>query len=455
MRTLAAILALGSALLAPPAVAQDDAAMLREIAEDAYIYAYPLVLMEMTRRVVTRLPQQSGMGAPMNVFAHRRSFPDDSFTAIVRPNADTLYSSLWFDVSSGPLVIDLPDSGGRYYLLHMMDMWTDTFAAPGARTTGTGPQRYAVVAPDWRGEVPVGAELIRSPTARGWILGRTQTNGAADFAAVAAFQDGWKAEALVPADRESAAATSPLGRPPALVDAMTAAEFFAAFTAATRLSPPHIADTPMLQRMRRIGIVPGTPVYWRAMDARTRTAIEGAWPPAKARILAAQRVSGVVQNGWRTNLSAIGSYGTDYLRRAMIAWYGLGANVPDDAVYPGISTDSEGRPLDAAYRYRIHFRIGEQPPVRAFWSLTMYDQRQLFAANAIRRFAIGDRDKLVTDHAGNMTLYIQREAPGGRRDDHWLPTPQNGPFSLTLRLYWPEKAALEGGWSPPPVVRVP
>ena len=171
---------------------------LTEIAIEAYFYAYTLVIMDVTRQVGTNCETANGakMSAPMNQFAHVPVFPDASFTDVVRPNADTLYSTLWFDVTQEPLVIHVPDSGGRYYLLPMLDMWSDVFACPGKRTTGTGEQTIAIVGPRWRGELPKGVGVRRSPTGVGWIIGRTQTNGEADFENVHKFQAGLTAVPL-------------------------------------------------------------------------------------------------------------------------------------------------------------------------------------------------------------------------------------------------------------------
>ncbi|HQS48913.1 MAG: hypothetical protein B7Y12_12025 [Rhizobiales bacterium 24-66-13] len=161
----------------------------------------------------------------------------------------------------------------------------------------------------------------------------------------------------------------------------------------------------------------------------------------------------MLANGWRTNLTAIGTYGADYLHRAGVAFGGLGANVPDDAVYPTAFADSEGRPLDGAKRYVMHFAKEQLPPVRAFWSLTMYDERQLFTENPLDRYAIGDRDKLVFNPDGSLDLYIQRESPRKDKEANWLPAPKNGAFTMNLRLYWPKTEVIEGNWSPPPVKR--
>ena len=169
-------------------LSQDD---MREIAMDAFIYAYPVVLMELTRRAQTNVEEPTTTGlAPMNQFSHIETFPDPNFTMVVRPNADTLYSMLWFDVGKEPLVINLPDSCGRYYLLELMDMWTDVFESIGARTTGTAGQRFVLASPTWTGNPPAGAAVVRTPTSIGWIIGRTQTNGIADYPNVHEFQHG-------------------------------------------------------------------------------------------------------------------------------------------------------------------------------------------------------------------------------------------------------------------------
>ena len=430
----------------------------REIARDAYVYAYPMLVMEMTRRVSTNVERPEGTRAPMNEIVNLRAFPDSSFTDIVRPNADTLYSSMFFDVSKDPMVFSVPDSGGRYYLLPMLDMWTDVFAVPGKRTTGTGPQTFAVVGPHWQGQLPKGVDLVRSPTSTVWMLGRTQTNGKADYAAVHKFQDGLKA---VPLSRYGKPYTPPKGTvntaldmsaPSDQVQKMDAATFFATFAELLKTNPPHANDYPILARLKRIGFEPGKSFSLASASPEVRHALEAAGPEALQDIEAAVRRSGVLTNGWRTNLTAIGTYGTDYLHRAGIAFAGLGANTIEDAVYPTLFADTNGEPLSSDRRYQLHFDKDQIPPVNAFWSLTMYDQRQLFTANPIDRYAIGDRNKLAFNPDGSLDLYIQRESPGADKESNWLPTPASGPFTMNLRLYWPKREVLEGTWVPAPVL---
>jgi hypothetical protein len=450
-------------LMLPQARAADVGAdEAREIARDAYIYAYPLVLMEVSRRVLTNTdaPNPATTSAPINQFSHLRAFPDASFTDVVRPNADTLYSSMFFDVTKEPLVIDVPDSGGRYYLLPMLDMWTDIFASPGKRTTGTEAQKFAIVGPRWEGRLPQGVAEIRSPTGVGWMIGRTQTNGKADYDAVHKFQAGLTA---TPLSRYAKAYTAPKGAvnpqqsmsaPVEQVEKMDAATFFATFADATKSNPPHDNDYPILARMKRIGIEPGTLIDLRSMPQQIRTALEQAPREAMDQVKSAMDRSSRIANGWQMIMQPVGTYGTDYLKRAGIAYFGLGANVTDDAIYPSMLHDAQGKPLDSGAKYVLHFAKDQIPPVNAFWSVTMYNDRQFFTANPIDRYAIGDRDKLAYNPDGSLDLYVQRQSPGPDKEANWLPAPAQGPFSLTMRLYWPKEAALDGRWSPPQLQKI-
>jgi hypothetical protein len=420
-----------------------------EVAVDGCLYGYPLVLMELTRRAST---------VPMNQFSHLRAFPDARFTDVVRPNADTLYSFLWFDVSGEPLVIHVPDSGGRYYLLPMLDMWTDVFASPGKRTTGTGEQVFAIVAPDWSGHLSDEIDVIRSPTTMGWVIGRTQTNGKADYDRVHAFQDGLTATPLAAwghyYEPPSRTLVPESDVPPIdLITEMDGVTFFERLAQLLRTTAPHFNDYPVLHRLARLGLVPGH-AFDLAGYPELRAAADDAPTVARARIKDAVRRGGTMVNGWTMFVSPVGTYGTDYLRRATIAANGLGANVLEDASYPSAFADADGRPLEASERYAIHFEPRQLPPVRAFWSLTLYNDRQFFADNPLGRYALGDRDPLAFNRDGSLDLFIQRQSPEDQWISNWLPAPASGGFSLNLRLYWPKPEALDRRWSPPPVKRI-
>jgi hypothetical protein len=357
-------------------------------------------------------------------------------------------------VTKEPLVISVPDSGGRYYLMPFLDYWTDVFAVPGSRTTGTGAQTYAIVAPHWTGPLPEGVHAYRSPTGRGVLLGRTQTNGKADYAAVRKFQDGMRAVPLSAYGKPYTPPKGPvhpqqdLSAPPDQVNQMDAATFFAMFAELLKDNPPHAHDYPILDRMKRIGIVPGKSFQLADAPTEVQDALSAAPPVALQQIKEAWSKAGTLANGWRTNLTAMGTYGTDYLHRAGVAYGGLGANVPEDALYPTAFADADGQLFSSDKKYVLHFDKGQIPPIRGFWSLTMYNDKQRFAANSINRFAIGDRDRLQFNQDGSLDLYIQRELPGKDKESNWLPAPKSGPFTMNLRLYWPKAEALNGTWSP-------
>jgi len=430
-----------------------------EIGTQAYIYAYPMILMEITRRVMTNVEAPSASRMPMNRFGHLRAFPDHTMREVVRPNADTLYSLAWFDVSKEPQVLSISDTGGRYYMLPMLDMWTDIIAAPGSRTSGTKAANFAIVGPTWRGSLPDGVETVRSPTSIGWILGRTQTNGTADYENVHRIQDGYK---LTPLSRWGKPYTPPAKSPvnptwdmktppPVQVARMSAKDYFELFAKLLKDNPPHEFDWNMVEQLKQIRIIPGEDFSFSELSAEKQKALERAVGDAQKIIAAALQVE--VVNGWQTAREMMGTYGTSYSRRAYIALIGLGANVPEDAVYPMSKVDSDGKPYDGSQRYVLHFDKGELPPVRGFWSLSMYDEKMYFADNPIRRYAIGDRDKLQFNKDGSLNIYIQHASPGKNRESNWLPAPK-GRFDLILRAYWPMLEVLTGGWNPPAVKRV-
>ena len=204
-------------------------------------------------------------------------------------------------------------------------------------------------------------------------------------------------------------------------------------------------------RMKRIGIEPGRPFRVATLSTALQLELDDCWSAARARIVGRAEGAGDPAIGWRIQLSGIGAFGNDYLQRASTAYSGLGANPPEDAVYPTSLADAEGRPFSSDRRYLLHFDRDEIPPARAFWSLTLYNDSQFFAENPIDRHALGDRDALHYNGDGSLDIYIQRDSPGPERESNWLPAPRSGGFSLNLRLYWPCASVLAGEWSPPPV----
>lgn len=465
-RALAYLMVFVLASSLSPANAQAGATITEEaayeIGVEAYVYLYPLITMDVTRRVMSNLPsgQKPGVG-PMNEFQHFRAFPTVDFRDVVRPNFDTLYSVAWLDLTREPAVVSVPDTEGRYYLLPMLDMWTDVFAVPGKRTSGTGAGQYAVVPPGWAGRLPAGIERIDSPTRYVWIIGRTQTNGTNDYDAVNKVQDGYKITALSKWGKKAepvkfvADPTVEMKIPPMeQVNGMTAAEYFAYGAELMKLHPPHVTDWSQVERMKRIGLEAGKSFDWAKTSPEIRAALEQAMKNGLQVVKDKAANLTTTVAGWQINRDTMGVWGNFYLKRAGICLYGLGANHPEDAIYPVLAADGDGKPLDGANKYVIHFTKDGLPPVNAFWSITMYDADGFMVPNKINRYAIGDRDALKYNADGSLDIYMQSESPGADKESNWLPSPAKGNFGPTMRMYAPKASVIDGTWAPPAVKRV-
>lgn len=469
MRHLLKSVGLASLACILPVLAQANPTLSAEeaeaIAREAYVYAYPLVLMQATRDVGTNVPEPveitpGYLMGPVNQLSHARQLVDAQFDIVVAPNADTLYTALTYDVTEEPMVFEVPDAGDIYYLMEFLDYWTDVFTSPGTRTTGNGAQSFAIVGPDWEGTLPEGVREYRSPTGHGLMIARMRVGGPADFEQVHAFQDGMEAYPLsaygknYTPPRGTVDPDQQMAPPPQLVEQMSAEEYFERFAELFKENPPHHNDYPIRDRMRRLGIEYGKSFDFDQAPEIVQAAMERSREKALSQIKRRVNTIGSDVNGWRVRLSSTGTYGTDYLGRAAVALAGVGANVAEDAIYPAIFADSEGRPLQSDQRYVLHFEADQLPPVNGFWSLSMYNSQFYFAENSIGRYAIRDRDGLAYGEDGSLTLYIQRESPGEGKEANWLPTPAEGEFNMMMRLYWPKTEALDTSWQPPAVKRV-
>lgn len=476
---------------ASPAVSAQE---LQDIATDAYLYAYPMVLMEATRRASTQTQSALAGRAPMNQFGHRTAFPQPGATDVSWPSADVLYSSLWYDVARQPLLIRVPASGGRYYSLSLLDMWSDEFASRGTRVTGNSEQNFLLVGPNWHGDAPIGVDVVRSPTGMGWLLARIQTGGPAEYGAVNQFQADMSATPMALAEPVQAQGVTPQvkgtakpatwsqpyaaaatgqsspgspsmslasninwnqeGSPAEQVAAMTPATFFSLFAELLRTNPPHDNDNAILTRMQRVGLVGPQPFSYDRLDPVVRQALEEAQPQAGRRIADTASRLGTHTNGWNAVLSGIGTYGTDYARRAAIAYVGLGATTPEEALYPVTAVDENGEWLRGDEDYILHFDKGQLPPVNASWSLTVYNDANGLVPNSSGRHSLRSTDPLKYNTDGSLDIYLSPDEPSGAKVSNWLPTPsKGGVFSLNMRLYWPQDLALDGAWAPPPVQR--
>lgn len=442
---------------APAQISPEEA---RAIAAEAYVYLYPLVLMNVTRRQMTNAePGKFVARGPMNAFAHEREFPPMTFRDIVRPNFDVLSSFAWLDLTEEPVIVSVPDTHGRYYVLQMLDMWTDVFASVGTRTTGTQAQQIAVIPPSWSGKIPKGVTPIQAPTRYVWLVARIQTNGKPEYAEVNTLQDGLHITPLAEYGRKPrphAIEIDPsvdMETPPSTQLSQTLGHsFFTKAAEIMKLNRPHIFDQPIVARMRRLGIVPGESFDFEAAPPAVKDALQGAVKAGLQLIGDKVPTLARVVNNWGMNTDTVGCYGTYYLKRACVAWYGLGANLPEDAIYPINLGDSTGQPLSGENAYTMHFSKADLPPVDAFWSVTLYDPAGFPVPNGIDRGAIGSRNALHYNADGSLDLYIQHDPPPAEQQSNWLPAPA-GLFTLTMRLYAPRIQVINGSWAPPPVVR--
>jgi hypothetical protein len=432
-----------------------------DIGTDVYIYGYPLITWEMTRRVSTNTGEPVGLRAPMGQVAHARKYPPMTYRDIPGANADTLYSSAWLNLVNEPFILSIPDAEGRYFMMPMMDGWSEVFQAPGTRTTGTKAQTYAITGPNWKGELPKGVTQYKSATNMVWIVGRTYASGTVeDYQKVHSFQDKLS---LVPLSAYGKDYTPPKGKfDPAIdmktsttgqVTKMDAAAYFKLLANLMKDNPPTNADAPMVAQMAKIGLVPGKDWDISALDPTIAKGLGEAPKAALTKMTAHAPSAGKIANGWQITLPA-GVYGTDYLQRAFLNWQGPGWNRTEDAVYPSTRVDSEGKALSGANKYVVHFAKGELPPVKAFWSLTLYDNEGFYVANQLDRVNLSQRSNFNFNEDGSLDLYIQKDSPGKDKETNWLPSPKGGGFALFMRLYWPSENApsiLNGSWMPPQV----
>ena len=437
-----------------------------DIATKAYVYGYSMVLMDLTQKVSTNVeaPGINKSFAPINQFGHYREFPDHNLTEVVKPNVDTYYSTVFFDLSEEAFVLSVPATE-RYYLLPMLDAYTNVFAAPGTRTTGTAAQDFLITGPFWEGEVPEGLTHIKSPTSLVWLLGRTQVNNEEDGATVVrAIQDGYN---LVPQNYFGQEYLAPKGVvneayksivPVKDIEAMPINKYFNELATLLVKNPPLLGDEGIISEMAKIGIIAGKPFSLNGFSDAIKAKLE-AIPnevDKNFKSIVASKDPSTLINGWGKayQMPNMGNYGADYNFRALVAYVGLGANLPQDAVYPNTALDEEGNLLDSEGKYVVHFEKDQIPPAKAFWSLTMYNNQNFLAENPINRFALGDRDDLSFNADGSLDIYVQRENPGNAKYSNWLPAPAKGNFELTLRLYWPKEEVFNKTWVPVAVQKV-
>ncbi len=433
-----------------PAPTADQA--LQRLVGEVYIYAYPMMLMDVTRQVDTAK-------VPLNTFQHDRIRPDPGSKHAAAANADVLYSRAWLDLSKEPVVLSFPDTHGRYYVMPMLDAWTDVFSSPGKRQSGTEARDFVVVGPFNKQAIPHNLTAINAPTDMVWVVGRIDPGAPGEYASAVKLQDHFKA---VPLSQWSARSVkhSRTSGPPGVVDTKTqpveqiarmdAKTYFTRFALLLAGNPPSKNDGPMSEKMAKLGIVAGRPFDMAAMDAAAAKAMEeGVIMARDSLATSARSYSGELTRGWTIDWQT-GRYGTYYGLRAVMALLHLGANAPEDAIFASSRVDADGKPLSGESKYVLHFDKGAQPPTDAFWAVSLYDDGKHFVPNPMNRFTLGDNDKLRTNDDGSLDLYIQHASPGTDKESNWLPSPV-GSFNVLLRIYWPKQEILDHKWTPPAI----
>jgi hypothetical protein len=446
-------------LAALPAAAQDE----KQIAQEAYVYAFPMLMHYGTMYEFSIDQSSSQYKAPFNQIANESHVATPADTAIVTPNSDTPYSLLMMDLRAEPIVLCVPEiDEARYYSVQLIDMYTFNFGYVGSRATGNGAGCYAVSGPDWKGATPAGvANVFPSETQFAFAIYRTQLFDPADIENVKKIQAGYTVQPLSAFLDQPAPPAAPEIEWPKFDKKLTMEEQpFETLNFLLQVAPPVPEETALRARFEKIGIAPGKPFDASSESASTTSELKLGVGEGFEQIQKRRANLGKEVNGWHVNDFTLNraAYDGDWVQRAAVAMAGIYANDTAEAFYPILATDSDGKKPDASTgRYTLTFPAGQLPPVNAFWSVTMYDGKtQLLVENPIDRYLINSPmlPGLKKNADGSLTLYLQKDSPGADKQSNWLPAP-NGPIYVVMRLYWPKPEATDGKWQPPPVVAVP
>ncbi|HXF29419.1 MAG TPA: DUF1254 domain-containing protein [Chlamydiales bacterium] len=434
------------------------------IAEEAYIFGYPLITMELNRQIMTNVEMPAGTKAPQGQFVHKRYLPTPEFPTAPAPSKDVLYSTAWLDLSKEPFILSLPADSSRFWVMSFISGWTNIFSDPGIRATGPDAQKYAITGPGFIGTLPSEVKEIKAPTNMVWIVGKTSCTGTPDdYTAVHALQDQYS---LVPLSAMNKPYQPSLGKVDQTIDMqtqvnlqvnqMTIDKYFKLLADLLKKNPPGAADAPLIEKMKKIGLVAGCSFDLGSPGSDFAISVQRAQSLALNRIKQTMLALKKATNSWQMPLHT-GQWGTDYLKRAAMAAIGLDTNIdinlPQDIVYAVTRTDSNGKQLSGADGYVIHFNKDQLPPAKSSWSLTMYSDQLFFVDNQMDRYKLGPDSNMAFNPDGSLDIYVQNNTPGEDKESNWLPAPDTY-FVLALRLYWPDESVLNGTWHPPVITKL-
>lgn len=425
----------------------------------AYIYGFPLIVMDMTRQAstATLVVDDGEFRAPVNQFAVMTAYPDASYRIIPHTGLDAQFACAWADLDAEPLILSVPNTNGRYYVIALFDMWSNVFASIGSRTTGNDSASFIIAGPKWSGTAPAGLTVYKSPTRYVWVNGQMRSNGAAEYSVVSNLQKQYRLTPLSkwrqPYDAPASVAFDPLVDTKQSVyeqiSKMDAQTYFGKLAQLMKDNPPSPDDADMIETLKFLGMEPGKYLDFSKLDGNMKRGLTRAMVGYTLLQKGTQKLES--DKGWAVLPHNIAKWGTDYLTRAGIALIGLGAIWSDDISYPTAFNDIENKPLDGSKKYVLHFDKDQLPPVKETWSVSSYDPNGWYIPNSINRYVIAQWMPLKYNADGSLDIYIQAESPGADKESNWLPCTKSGSFNVIARLFWPEESALNGAWKMPGV----
>jgi hypothetical protein len=431
------------------------------VALEEYVYGYPLVMMDVTRELLTATPTTGQYAAPINQFGRIRTYVNPDFKNVVRISVNSLWSHGFLDLDQEPMIVSIPDMDGRYIVVQGLNMWTDDFMSAGTRTNGGKAANYMVAGPKWNGTAPQGVDQVfKCATRYAWVLVQMSAASPADFPAIHTKQDQLKITPLsawgkpysppatVPVNPNADVTATPFDQ----VRLMSGEMFFNRLAKALADNPPYPADSVKIDLLKKLGVEVGKPFDAAKLNPDVLQGIN-AVPYEVNKLFEAGPFTMKTVNGW-INMLDIGAYGTDYQTRAYVAYMGLGALAKEDAVYPTAFVDSKNTALDGSRKYVMHFEKGGLPPSKpGVWSISPY-RGNFYVPNSLNRYGILSSMPLKYNGDGSLDIYMQKDSPGADKESNWLPIPPSGMFNLTVRSYQPGEGLLDGSYKLPPVVEV-
>ena len=421
-----------------------------ETVEDAYVYAFPLVLMDATETSATNTEEAVTGKAPVNQFIHSVALANAQFRNVVTPNVDTIYSQVWYDLSEEPMVYELPETD-RFCKVQVLDGWTNTAAV--LDKAGA----YAITLSTWEGELPEGVTRIDVPTSMAWSITRIVLSGEEDLPNVYAIQEKMK---LMPLSDYISGDTyePPRGSyseendyiPVDKVLSMDPITFFNKANELMVKNPPAAADKEMLEKIAAVNIGPGMEFDTSVLTGDVAENWKTMLTEIRLKLIKEGQKFSKKLGQWDYFGEPIGDFNTEYAYRALVALAGLGANTVEVALYPKIEQDADGNPLTGEKSYLLHFESYPQVLEGGFWSVTAYGDDDFLIDNPIDRYCINDRSGLRANDDGSVDIILSEDAP--KDTANWLPVGDGG-FHLYMRIYTPDMDALDT-WTAPTITEI-